>query len=208
MNPYPICDSRLWRSAQRGFTSLHKSRQNHRSYVWTDALSGVVFVPTQKLSDMAWTLRRTEVARARLLLEALQVVFAKLRIMFCLFSYVTSASQDVIQPTWWTLTRKFLMLPVILIVIAYNRRNLDINCWCWYHHPLMLVWLFNEHEASAILLLIYSHEVWVKVAYDWSTALCLCARENQEQQQQQLYFTWKSLEVIKKGKGSISQHSL
>ena len=91
-----------------------------------------------------------------------------------LFSYIRSASQDVVQPTWWTLTRKFLMLPIILIVIAYNRANLYINCWGWYHHALMLVWLFNKHEASAILLLICSLEVWVKVTYDWSTALCLC----------------------------------
>ena len=72
-------------------------------------------------------------------IEALQVSFVKLRIMFCLFSYIRSASQDVVQPTWWTRTRKFLTLPIILIVIAYNRANLYINCWGWYHHALMLV---------------------------------------------------------------------
>ena len=94
--------------------------------------------------------------------------------MFCLFSCIRSASQDVIQPTWWTLTRKFLMLPIILIVIAYNRANLGINCWCWYHHALVLVWLFNKHEASAISLLMCSRGVCVKVAYDCSTALYLC----------------------------------
>ena len=187
--------------------------------------------------------------------------------MFCLFSYIRSASQDVIQPTWWTLTRKFLTLPIILIVTAYNKANLYINCWDWYHHALMLVWLFNKHGASAILLLICSLEVWVKVAYDWSMALylclwlcrprfhwsklrhkhkhkhkknelvrfscayahayvavvftclhmclcvclCLCASEKrgliQQRQQQQLYFTLKSLEVIKKGRRSISQHN-
>ena len=187
--------------------------------------------------------------------------------MFCLFSCIRSASQDVIQPTWWTLTRKFLTLPIILIVTAYNKANLYINCWDWYHHALMLVWLFNKHEASAILLLICSLEVWVKVAYDWSMALylclwlcrprfhwsklrhkhkhkhkknelvrfscayahayvavvftclhmrlcvclCLCASEKrgliQQRQQQQLYFTLKSLEVIKKGRRSISQHN-
>ena len=49
VNTYPICDSPLWRSARRGAASLQKSRQNHRSYVRTDALSSVVFVPTQKL---------------------------------------------------------------------------------------------------------------------------------------------------------------
>ena len=49
VNAYPICDSPLWRSARRGAASLQKSRQNHRSYVRTDALSSVVFVPTQKL---------------------------------------------------------------------------------------------------------------------------------------------------------------
>ena len=34
----------LTRSARRSFCPLQKSRQNHRSYVWTEALSGVVFV--------------------------------------------------------------------------------------------------------------------------------------------------------------------
>ena len=38
VNTYLICDSPLWRSARRGFTSLQKSRQNHRSYESTDAI--------------------------------------------------------------------------------------------------------------------------------------------------------------------------
>ena len=41
--------------------------------------------------------------------------------------------------------------------------------------------------------------------------LCLCASEKrgliQQRQQQQLYFTLKSLEVIKKGRRSISRHN-
>ena len=43
---------------QRGAASLryrNHSRQNHRSYVWTEALSGMVFVVAQKLSGIAWT---------------------------------------------------------------------------------------------------------------------------------------------------------
>ena len=42
---YPICDAPLSGSARRSFTPLQKSRQNHRSYAWTEALSGVIFVP-------------------------------------------------------------------------------------------------------------------------------------------------------------------
>ena len=30
------------------------SHQNHRSYVWTEGLSGMVFVPAQKLSSVVW----------------------------------------------------------------------------------------------------------------------------------------------------------
>ena len=33
----------------RSFDQLKKSRRNHRSYVWTDPLSGTVFAPAQKL---------------------------------------------------------------------------------------------------------------------------------------------------------------
>ena len=33
-----------------------KSRQNPRSYVWTEALvSGMIFVPARKLSSIVWT---------------------------------------------------------------------------------------------------------------------------------------------------------
>jgi len=43
-------------TARRGYASLQKSRRNHRSYVWTEALSGMVFVPAQKLSGIrVWT---------------------------------------------------------------------------------------------------------------------------------------------------------
>ena len=39
-----LCDSTLRRSAQR-FAPLQKSRRNHRSYVWTEALSGMIVAP-------------------------------------------------------------------------------------------------------------------------------------------------------------------
>ena len=42
----PIRDSPLLRSARRSFASLQKSRQNHGSYVWIEALSSMVFVPS------------------------------------------------------------------------------------------------------------------------------------------------------------------
>ena len=38
---YPICDTPLWKSARRSFAPSQKSRRNHCSYVWTDALSGI-----------------------------------------------------------------------------------------------------------------------------------------------------------------------
>ena len=153
VNTYPICDSPLGRSAQRGAARLrYRNRAKITVLMWERMPCPVWSSCQHKSYGMVSTYRRRGVARARLLLETLQVSFVKLRIMFCLFSYIRSASQDVVQPTWWTLTRKFLTLPIILIVIAYNRANLYINCWCWYHHPLMLVWLFNKHEASAISL--------------------------------------------------------
>ena len=40
----------LYRSARCSFASLQKERPKHRSYVWNEALSGMVFVPVQKLS--------------------------------------------------------------------------------------------------------------------------------------------------------------
>ena len=41
----------MWnsRSTRRRFSPLQKSRQNHGSYVWTEALSDMVFLPAQKL---------------------------------------------------------------------------------------------------------------------------------------------------------------
>ena len=39
-----ICDSKLSWSTQR-FAPLQKSRQNHRSNVWTEALSGMIVAP-------------------------------------------------------------------------------------------------------------------------------------------------------------------
>ena len=51
---YPICDAPLSWSALRSFAPLQSSRQNHRSYVWTEALSGIIFVPAQKLSGIVW----------------------------------------------------------------------------------------------------------------------------------------------------------
>ena len=54
--PNPTCYAQLWRSARHSCALLDKSRWNHRSYVWTEVLSVMVFVPVQKLSDMVWTL--------------------------------------------------------------------------------------------------------------------------------------------------------
>ena len=52
MNTYSICDSSLSRSARHSFVP----RWNHRSYEWTEALSGMVFAPAQKLSNsIVWT---------------------------------------------------------------------------------------------------------------------------------------------------------
>ena len=48
MNIYPICDFPPYRSARRSLAPSQKSRQNHRFYVWTEALSGTVFAPAQK----------------------------------------------------------------------------------------------------------------------------------------------------------------
>ena len=52
----PTCYAQLWRSARHSCALLHKSRWNHPFYVWTEVLSGVVFVPVQKLSDIVLTL--------------------------------------------------------------------------------------------------------------------------------------------------------
>ena len=51
--------SDMWRSIFEIDTTqcrrLRKSRQNHRSYVWIEAIFGVVFVPARDLSGMQWT---------------------------------------------------------------------------------------------------------------------------------------------------------
>ena len=49
---YPICEAQLSRSARRSFAPLRKLRRNHRSYVWRETLSGMVFVPKQNLSGI------------------------------------------------------------------------------------------------------------------------------------------------------------
>ena len=55
MNTYPICDCRVESLARRSLAPLQKRRRNHRAYVWTEALSGMVFVPAQKLSGILQT---------------------------------------------------------------------------------------------------------------------------------------------------------
>ena len=55
---YPVeCEhlTDVWLSTLEIFAQLKKSRQNHRSYVWTEALFGMVFVHAQKLSGRVWT---------------------------------------------------------------------------------------------------------------------------------------------------------
>ena len=55
---YPVeCEhlTDVWLSTLEIFAPLQKSRQNHRSYVWTEALFGMVFVHAQKLSGRVWT---------------------------------------------------------------------------------------------------------------------------------------------------------
>ena len=39
--PYPICDAPLWRSALCSLAPSQKSRGHNRSWVWTEALSGM-----------------------------------------------------------------------------------------------------------------------------------------------------------------------
>ena len=54
---YTVYDAPLSRSARRRLSPLQKSRRNHYCYmyVWTEAPSGIVFGPAQKLSGIAWT---------------------------------------------------------------------------------------------------------------------------------------------------------
>ena len=54
--PNPTCYAKFWSSARHSCPLLQKSRWNHPFYVWTEAISGMVFVPVQKLSDIVWTL--------------------------------------------------------------------------------------------------------------------------------------------------------
>ena len=54
---YPICENPLSISARRSLAPPQKSRQNHRSYVWTEALPGMVFVSAQELSGVEHSLR-------------------------------------------------------------------------------------------------------------------------------------------------------
>ena len=44
-----MCDAPLSRLARHSFATSQKSRQNHRSYVWTEAQTGMIFLATQKL---------------------------------------------------------------------------------------------------------------------------------------------------------------
>ena len=53
---YPISDAPFSRSARHSFAPLQKSRLNHRSFVWKEALSGVVFILVQKLHVIVWPL--------------------------------------------------------------------------------------------------------------------------------------------------------
>ena len=55
MNTYPIFGSPLKRWARSRFAPLQKWRRNHRFYMWTEALSRMVFAPAQKLSGIVWT---------------------------------------------------------------------------------------------------------------------------------------------------------
>ena len=53
---YPLCDAQLSRSARCSFASLQKSlHRNYRFYVWTEAPSGMVFVPAQELQCIRFT---------------------------------------------------------------------------------------------------------------------------------------------------------
>ena len=50
-----ICDPWLYRSVRHSFACWKKSRLDHRSCVWTEALSCLVFITVQKLSSIVWT---------------------------------------------------------------------------------------------------------------------------------------------------------
>ena len=57
---YPICDTPLSRSAwRRSFAPSQKSHRHSRSCVWTEALSGMIFLATQTLFGTVWTYPKT-----------------------------------------------------------------------------------------------------------------------------------------------------
>ena len=41
--PHPLCDTPLSRPTRHSFAPWQKSRGNHRSYAWTEVLSGMIF---------------------------------------------------------------------------------------------------------------------------------------------------------------------
>lgn len=47
MNTYPICDPSPERSAERSLATSQKSRRHNRSFVWTEAMSGMIFMTVQ-----------------------------------------------------------------------------------------------------------------------------------------------------------------
>ena len=52
---YPIYDTPLPRSAWRRFAPSQKSHRHNRSSVWTEALSGMIFLAAKTLSGTVWT---------------------------------------------------------------------------------------------------------------------------------------------------------
>ena len=52
---YSTSIQQILRSVLGSFAPLQKLRRNHRCYERTEALSGMVFVPSQKLSGIVWT---------------------------------------------------------------------------------------------------------------------------------------------------------
>ena len=73
---YPICDAPLWKSARRSLARSQKSRWNHCSYVWTEALSGIdcktvgFFLKISQEIGKAWRKSLTRAKRASLGLTA------------------------------------------------------------------------------------------------------------------------------------------
>ena len=72
---YPIYHAPLSRSAGRNFAPSQKPGRHNRSYVWTETLSGKIFVTVQKLSGIVWTcLKSTVFRKVTLLLTTLLVL--------------------------------------------------------------------------------------------------------------------------------------